>query len=348
MQRLVLLILLALPSLSQAAVSSLYTATVVAENQSSVLRQQLSREALATILLRVVGAREKITETATNTILAQAPQWVTHYHYEKIAGELTQQRLTFSFDKRQVELALTALNLPIWPWPRPDILLWLIVNQQGKQQLISSEQSHHPLVTTIQTVAEQRAMPIVLPLLDLHDQYQLRYAETAQRLTSDNLFVQAAKRYGVDVVLLAKMTKMDDKLTIDWQYLYQGQGTVHQWRSTGEVSSDREYIAQGIHQLADELAGKLARIQLTLQRHYRFIINNVEGFNDYSRIMSYLKNRSEIKHVSLTNLQNQQLTLAVELTTSLTALNSDIGESQILRYDSAPSGDKTAYYRYMP
>src|SRR5690606_7698392 len=52
---------------------------------------------------------------------------------------------------------------------RPSILLWLTVqNADGSREMIGSD-SEHPVVDIIRDFAEQRGVPILIPMMDLED-----------------------------------------------------------------------------------------------------------------------------------------------------------------------------------
>lgn len=68
-------------------------------------------------------------------------------------------------------------------------------------------------------------------------------------------FVQASKRYGVDMVILARLNKDKDDVSVDWQWLKSDELQRYQSIGTMDVA-----VAMGINHIADTLAGQFAII----------------------------------------------------------------------------------------
>src|SRR5687767_9930866 len=110
----------ALPA-SAVPVRGLYEAAVPVRNQNPDLREPALREALAAVLVRVVGTRS--LPVAAQDLLPRANSFVQGYGYES-AGTGRELRLRAQFDARAVEGALRAAGVSVWGVNRPAHIAW--------------------------------------------------------------------------------------------------------------------------------------------------------------------------------------------------------------------------------
>jgi hypothetical protein len=182
-----------------------------------------------------------------------------------------------------VQAALTQAQLPVWVDERPAILLWLAIEGADERKLIA-EDSSHPARKIVQSVAAQRAIPMLLPLLDIEDLSQVSITDVLGGF--DGALVEASSRYGADAVAIARVTRIrNDKWHADWR-LNSG-GRTLQWSLEGV--SLAAVLTEGVHALADTFGQRLAVIEnMSAQGGLLVAVEDVDSLEDYARLRGYL------------------------------------------------------------
>jgi len=319
----------------------LYESESIVDNQGDQQRRQAAQKILQQVLLKVVGNRTLLTEEKVAPILKKADSLVSSYAY-RYDPSLSQRSLWLRFDEKTFNQALTKARLPIWSVPRPEVLLWLVLTEDNKQIIVGADEPRRES-TLIDAVSDKRKLPIFLPLMDLQDQHQLRFAQTAEELHAQNPFVTTAQRYDAPVIALAKVAKQNGVTTVAMQWLFEGK--LQQTSAQGEL---RLALTEAIEVMADSLSAQLAKVKIKYKTTFNIRINGVNDFSEYSRILSYLKSLSEVKTVEMLSLQQQKLELLIELKTGIDTFNQEIENGAVLAHDSLQTNTKIKQYQLMP
>lgn len=344
------LILLSLTCGSYAAeVNNLYQAEMPVSSRDEQERATLAPLLLRQVMLKVVGNEAMLASADLEPVLSQAEQFMQKYEYQRrnlVAVDLTQPdvlSLKLSFDASAVNQAIQNLNLPVWGKIRPDVLTWIAVDIEGEQSLLGLETAPVGMFKLVSKAADQRGLPVVMPLMDLQDQSALRFSDIS---TADATAVKGASaRYGTDVVLAAFITVKDDSASIDWQAW--SDTVSEKWTTQGEPATA---IEQGIAKLTDMLALSYSQFADNdgQQQRLKLQISNVMGYADFSRLMAYLNQLSLITDIRVNNLDQQQLDLDIAFNGSMDILQRTLAVGRLLTEESSYDGNEAKHYRLLP
>jgi hypothetical protein len=329
-----------------AEVTDLYQSHTAISSQNDAERQRATATILQQVLVKVVGNQSALAKKDLSGLLEQADQFVTHYAYER-DPILANQQLLLTFNEKALNQVLSSMGLPIWHKSRPESVLWLVVNKGNSQKILGAEDESATAYQTVKQTAQQRGLPVFLPLMDLQDQHQLRFAQSALTMDEDSAFAQASKRYGADIIILASVVTHNDSVSIAWQWLKGGQ--LQRYQSEGQLAFA---LSAGMNMIADTLASEYAVVDTQAsKRDYQMVIRDIKDFTDYSRVQSYLNGLQTVSQVDIVSLKDKQLDLKLRLTSGLTLFNQMIQSDGLLMEERAetqqPNSD-IIYYRLRP
>jgi hypothetical protein len=146
-------------------VKDLYLAKVSIENQSRGAQDQAIKQAFETVLIKVGGNPSVLNQPSVKRSLAQYKQFVVAYRYEKHDGQL---KLIATFDEQKVNELFASGKLPIWGSLRPQVVMWILL-EEGLERRVLSDVESHTLIKTVKEFSANRGLPVVIPLMDLTD-----------------------------------------------------------------------------------------------------------------------------------------------------------------------------------
>lgn len=305
MRRLIYSLILLLHTFSShaAEVDNLYQATTPVSTQQQKERDDLAPELLKQVLIKVVGNQALVSDANIDPILANAQQLVERYEYIRNnieAADLTQPdqlSLRLSFDKNAVNSVIQKLGMPRWGKVRPDVLIWLATDIDGVQTLQGLENIPQSIFQSLQQVAEERGLPILMPLMDLQDQAALKVGDVWS--LNNEAISAASERYRADEILIIKMTVSDDTAQITWQAGTDDNAQL--WRSEGLVDAS---ISKGLGVLVDALATEYAQHSQPndTSNMLSVEIDEVNNYSDFSKVMAYLNQIDSIENIRVNNL----------------------------------------------
>lgn len=207
---LLLFVLITSLSAGAAQVTDLYQAEVEATGGPA----QWQRLALQQVLVRVTGNTEIASLPAIATELAAPSAYVKQF--EAIRHQ-DGNRMRVLLDAVKINHLLQNNQLPVWGSMRPDILVWLVLQDGQQRRFIRGADTE--LITALQKAFKQSALPLLQPLYDFDDINQLSdtdvWAGFWQPIT------QASGRYNPDVVIAATVNMQagegEAALSLSWQ-----------------------------------------------------------------------------------------------------------------------------------
>jgi len=317
--------------------------------QSVDERKQMSPVILQQVLLKVVGSRGALDTADLTSLLPKTTNLIEQYQYyvTNIDSEDLTAPETFDlwlrFNPTSLDAELNRLNLPIWGHSRPEILIWLAIDDSGQRSMLGSDSENMEIPLLLEQAADNRGMPLLLPLMDLQDQEQLNFSDIWGDFSEPVL--QASQRYGAPVVLTGRMSRVaEDSWNIRWRSFYAGE--TEQWQSQGDMNSA---LQAGIYVVTDSLADRFT--QLTQNQNEQSItlqVSGVNNFTDYSRVLDYLKKLQSASDVRVTEIDKAQLTVSLNYAGQAEALNELISIGRILEKDFIGTQTEVLGYRLLP
>ena len=344
------LILLSLTYGSHAAeVDNLYQASAPVSSRDEQERAALMPQLLQQVMLKVVGNRAILESAPLAPVLSDADRYMQQYEYRRtniIGADLTQPdelSLTLRFDPAAVNRAVNELQLPVWGSNRPDILLWAVVDNSGEASILGLESAPMGVFRPLSQAADQRGLPVLMPLMDLQDQQAIDLSDI--RDGNWSVIETASERYGADVILTAVIGLSGDEVKVQWRA--DGAGVSDRWQSQGNM---QHAFDTGIGHLADNLALQFGQLvdhggeaqRLTMQ------IKDVLNYADFSRLMAYLEKLELITDIRVINLGERQLDLDIAFRGSLDVLQRTFDVGKLLIEEPKSDGNDAKQYRLTP
>lgn len=295
-----------LPVASAVTVQGLYTVTVQPDVAASDQRAAALQAAMARLLVRITGSRTAALDPALQPLLRAPNEYLTSY------VELQGRSHRVEFRRAPVERALTALGVRVWGAERPLTLLWVAIDDgAGGRALLGASETTEPGVEAAPTVtamlkavreelaavADERGLPIALPLLDLEDLNAVTFADVWGRF--EDRILAASARYRADAVLIGRVRPGLFGNEVDWLFVNGIE------RSGWPLGAVRD----GLDAAADRYAADLGTVggaSLT-----SLTVHDVQTSADYGRVMSYLEQQSVLERVDVESLLNGTLVLRV-------------------------------------
>jgi hypothetical protein len=277
-------------------------------------------------------------------LVTDAERYIDQHYYQQIPTidndtPAQQLALTMDFNANGINTALQRIDLPVWDKIRPESLLWVAIDYQGKQQLIT-EGDEDSLVLQIQQAAKKRGIPLLMPLMDLEDQSQLTFNDVSTGNTT--AVNQASERYGASIVVTARLSGNAESAEISWQAIL-GEDT-ERWSSQGNVQTA---IQQGVDELADRLGRRLNMpISSSGDTELAIQVSGVNDFEGYSRLMDYLGSLQVVSDIKVGSLGSEKLDLVLVIQAEPERFRQLLSMGRVVQPDST---DNTGLqYRLLP
>lgn len=299
LQGLVLVLMAALTPSAALAFETieLYSAERFVADQSREARKQAAQTALAQLIVRVSGSPESLEAESIQAALKRADRYLLEFRYgARVSRENEQgesQRLlplVMQFSESAVEKLLRQAQLPLWPENRPELLLWVVVDDgEQSRQLLAAPERRDQVALSAKTLG----LAIDWPLADLEDQLVL----SVEDLWSQELAMisQASERYSADYLIAGRMFKTSSGQWFgNWQMLpdsrLKGASTIAEIGAEFEADSDRDLLDQAMTWVAQQLAARYAIVPRSEDDGATYLqVTGINNFDRYARLLANLQ-----------------------------------------------------------
>lgn len=160
-------------------VKGLYEIEVVAQSQSAEDRELALQTALKQVLSRVLAGKSIEQDITAQRALTSVNTFVREYQYSMTEASKSNPQarvMRVLFDEQKLQSLLKSSQLGLWNEIRPETLLWLVVEDQGKRQFLNADKM--PLINSALLGASKfQGIPLLFPLMDMQEQSVLSVAE---------------------------------------------------------------------------------------------------------------------------------------------------------------------------
>lgn len=306
----VLIMLLSVSATAQAKlIENLYSATVDVESQSQQHRQSAIVAAFEQVLLKVTGQPETLAHPGIREARDDVSQLLVQYGYQRNGS---QTQLTATFDGRKLRELLAQNELPYWGSRRPQLLLWMVQDVDGRRRLLGSS-DESIFVQQLKDYAQQYAIPIQLPLLDLTDAMQVGVTDVWGRFIQP--VAAASKRYAADGFAIVRIsenyqaTDSDKRIQLDWTV------DVDSQRLSGVVfASSVDWIAEPfVRDLSQKLAAQFSIVNSDQQQliSVPLRITGLRQWQDVLTVETFLTSIPSVASVQLNQYSAKQTLFTV-------------------------------------
>lgn len=312
-----------------ARADSLDTVALAVEGRGAIERQQALQQGLKDMLVRLSGNQQVLTQPVTERALAQIDRWVSRYDY---AGD----QLVARYDTRGLMDFMESEGAPVWGFPRPKILIWLVEQGAGRGDMVAGD---HGLREHLLDEARRRGLSLVIPEWDSKDRNAITVADIRGRF--DGRLLSASRRYSHQLVVAAVLYE-GSPATVSWR-VRQGGATLDQGREQSE--STRQAVTTLVNAVADQLAQRYAVASTSAERQTLLEVKQVENLGDWRELQGFLEGLSGMRSASLVQTSEQGLTYRLDFAASDAQLRSLLELSRQLRPcpDEAVAGPQWRY-----
>jgi hypothetical protein len=310
-----------------ARVDNLYSATVSLSATASKPLNDAFARALGQVLVKVTGLPEAGRDAARAGLLPDPASLVQQY------SRLSNNRLSAQFDARAIRAALDLAGLPVWGENRPLVAIWLAVDSGGGQRVILSDGSASSarnvdkvdvLRAGLAQAADERGLPVVLPLVDAEDLGSISFADIWGNFRGP--VTQASQRYGADAILIGRANSLEaDDDQIRWTLT-----------SGSEQASWRGDLNSGPGQAADYLAQRLATYADSADT-LRVLVTNVDTLEKYGQLKNYLAKLNIVEQATVARANADQLEFDLIVRGDVQRLETAMNRSRLLQPASSES-----------
>jgi uncharacterized protein len=310
---------------------------VAVPDQSAGARQVALREALLQVLIRNSGGGRVAEDPVIRRSLAEAPRLLQQHHYrQEVVSDpgrppRLQLYLVARFDGDGVDRLLEQAGIRLWQADRPTTLLLVEIDDGKERRLIGEAESVR--LTAFHRRARLRALPLVMPLLDLEE--QIRLSPQALGAGLRDVLDDMRRRYGAPAVLHGRITRLGDLWVSRWTVIVNSD-TQH-WESMGELN---EVLVAGADGLGDALGQRYALSAAErLGGTYRIWVAGLQSPADYPRLMRYLAGNALVREVVSERAVGDRLLLRLNAGATLERLVQSLTLGFTLALDPAPAPD---------
>ena len=290
----------------------LFEVSVPVPDRSFSARHRGGQLAIKILLTRLTGMQDLPSDPRLEEALKTPETYLLSYSYvSENTAEEGQIRLTLGFDPVSVQKLIRSSGLPLWSSGRPNIVAWVVVENEGTRQLLAS-QSRHPLVLALEREAAERGLPLTLPLMDLEDQLAVSPGAVWGGLTQ--VLEPASVRYQADAILVGRVRESFDGWSARWNYYEQpafSGNSSRQDRQFRDAGPTPEELAVNLVDfIASDLVARYA-VGGDAQHRIWFQIDGIESIETYAQAMDYFGQLDYLNDISLIEVTGSQILLSL-------------------------------------
>lgn len=276
-------------------VDNLYEAMVPVVSQDSALRAAALRGVLRAVAVKVSGQSTLPAYFSSASVPVQ--HLVEQFGYESVEKPNGRRALQFwaRLSATGVQQVLRDQGLPVWPEERPATLIWLALHDSQGQRIMAADDDH-AVISAIQALADSRGLPVVLPLMDLSERAGVDFSRVAA-MSPDQLRA-VSEKYASQYMLVGHIQQTSGKLwRARWLLADSNTPVV---TPTGTLE---DVVAAAINPLTSQIARQFASFSRSDNPQYiDLTVDDVQGAEDYARVLNYLKSLSLINEVDVVRL----------------------------------------------
>jgi hypothetical protein len=271
-----------------AEVNGLYRVDLVLQSKNDSERADAFRRGLNQVLKRVVRT-EDFTAVSARSGLAKPESFLTQFEY---IGESRDGRpiLRMDFDAKRIQEVLRKRGVEVWGSERPDILVWIVTENNQQTQLFSPE-FMPDLDRILRELADETGLPIETPLGDLTDQQALRASDIV--VGNESKIREASARYESRVILAGRLAAKSERGLETYWRLYLGPRQEY-WQA--KAADLREALNLGIAGAYTHLAAWSVPVSGDVDTLALRVLG-IDSLDDTNRVTAYLGKLSPVTKV---------------------------------------------------
>ena len=306
---LVLTAVLPLSVIHALPVDGLYQEEISVTNQGDQERRRAYREAFSRVITKVTGEKRWLQHSQIAPVINNADRYVAEVVYHSASAGGQGGRLEIRFDPALIDDLLNRADIPIWDNNRASVLLWVTVQDVDGRRIMLGSSTEHPLLDQARAFADERAVPILIPLLDLEDRRMVT-ANQAWTLDADAL-QQVAARYGADSVLAGRvLVTPAGELIGFWQVIFRADV-----QTFDHIGAQEAYMELPLDAITSRLASHFGLVRSEFEREDQVTVrvDGIRNLQSHVDLIRYLEGLSVVQQVQLNALRPDSLELTLRV-----------------------------------
>jgi len=312
---LLLAVFYAAPAAAVEMEERLFTVQLPVVDQGQAERHAAAQRGLLQVLTRVTGLLSVPRTTAIAEALAEPQRFYSQFAYVRLPTDAVVKAnnnlaLKMVFQAKPVYNLVRAAKLPIWWSRRPETLVWIAVEEEGKRRL-ANPTDWQAFAPDLQARAQARGLPLTQPISDLQDAMAISANAIWGRFVGE--ISTASARYQASVVLVGRMSRQrvlsDYLYSGDWQLLFEQQAITISFRN----EPWQTVASLGVDLTAENLAERSLVFDRGIQQH-KIDIVGIEAPEAYAQLMNYLQRIEFIQGVAVNQIADNRLAITVKST----------------------------------
>ncbi|ODS24985.1 hypothetical protein AB835_00315 [Candidatus Endobugula sertula] len=287
----------------------IYSVSQLVLDQSKAIRQQAAATALSSVIIRVAGNTQVLNNPQIKQALGQASSYLLQYSYESTSQTITlagdvrpARRLLMQFSAAKIQDLFKTVQLAIWPDIRPEVLLWVVADKQGRTLLDGQAEE----VMLFKEAAVERGLPLSIPLLDLTDRQEL----SVRRLWAldESTIRNASSRYDSEAVLAGRVIENASGLwRASFIFLHNDQHLYFNASGINQQQVSRKIIGRVADYLSSFDAMVVSKDGTTPLM--TMTVDNISTFASYMKLLTYLEALPAVASVAVRRVDGESIML---------------------------------------
>jgi len=205
----------------------------------------------------------------------------------------------------------------LWGVRRPSAMLWLVYEDENGHRKLLNSQTNDELSLAAKKAADNRGLPLLLPIWDLDEQLILSIADVWGQF--ENKVAMANTRYLSDYMILAKVTNHGISQKVHWNVYKISSGDFGQVVSENKMVGNDEAINidDALHQIVGQSTDYFATqygVDTSQDQGELFItLVNIHSLGTYVDVVNYLKSIKAVDSLMLVNNKKHKYQFRVKL-----------------------------------
>ncbi|MBU2099228.1 MAG: DUF2066 domain-containing protein, partial [Gammaproteobacteria bacterium] len=261
-------------------------------------------------ITKVTGERRWLQHPDVAAAISSSDRYVAEVSYRSsgIAGQ-QDGWLDVRFDQSLVDNLLNQANIPVWDNNRASVLLWLTVQDTTGRRIMLGSSAEHELLDQVRQFAEARAVPVLVPLLDLEDR---RLVTPTQAWTLNTTALRAAaERYDADSVLAGRvLVTPAGELVGFWQLIFRDDVQMFD-----HIAAADNYMDLPLDRASARLASHFGLVLSAFEREdvVSIRVDGIDDLQSHTQLVSYLESLSIVQQVQVSALRPEGVELDLRL-----------------------------------
>ena len=299
----------------------LYQVEQLVPDQGESVRLAAARRSLLRVLSRTTGLASVPRSSIVAKALEAPDRYYTKYVYfdprqldpvqrglidNASEGVNSGLAVRFDFQPAAIKKLTRDAQLPTWWSRRPLTMIWMVLDEPSDRSVV--DHGALGIRNALDAAAQQRGLPVMLPLMDLQDSVVVNPAVIWGKFT--DVLDEANQRYMASQYLLGRFSVQE----ILGDRLYTGEWLVRS--SDGEVSQffrgvDLNNLVRAGIDMATRHVLDQHLVFTNVPRQHDLVVRGVAGIRAYASLLDYLQSLEFIDSVMVLGLQADALTLRI-------------------------------------